>query len=252
MLLQKESLQELRERFKLNIYEIKIWTSLLSKGIAAASELAEISGVPRSRCYDVLEGLEKKGFIIMKIGRPIKYIAVQPNAVVEREKKRLREEAEQQMQIVDKLEETDIFKELELLHKTGIKKVDVENITDSVVGRNNVNRFLKDMLLRAKKNATIATNEEGIKYKTKVLRKVKDDLARKKVKVKFYTNANVNVDLGNIDILNTKHDVRFVNIDNEEIFFVMAGKDPEYDSGVWIKSPFFVSALNDLFEKSLK
>jgi|TARA_B100001964_G_C14224316_1_gene596879 sugar-specific transcriptional regulator TrmB len=250
MLLQKESLQELRERFKLNIYEIKIWTSLLSKGIAAASELAEISGVPRSRCYDVLEGLEKKGFIIMKIGRPIKYIAVQPNAVVEREKKRLREEAEQQMQIVDKLEETDIFKELELLHKTGIKKVDVENITDSVVGRNNVNRFLKDMLLRAKKNATIATNEEGIKYKTKVLRKVKDDLARKKVKVKFYTNANV--DLKDVEVLDTKHDARFVNIDNEEIFFVIAGKDPEYDSGVWIKSPFFVSALNDLFEKSLK
>jgi|TARA_Y100000310_G_scaffold186388_1_gene186531 sugar-specific transcriptional regulator TrmB len=250
MLLQKESLQELRERFKLNIYEIKIWTSLLSKGIAAASELAEISGVPRSRCYDVLEGLEKKGFIIMKIGKPIKYIAVQPNAVVEREKKRLREEAEQQMQIVDKLEETDIFKELELLHKTGIKKVDVENITDSVVGRNNVNRFLKDMLLRAKKNATIATNEEGIKYKTKVLRKVKDDLARKKVKVKFYTNANV--DLKDVEVLDTKHDARFVNIDNEEIFFVIAGKDPEYDSGVWIKSPFFVSALNDLFEKSLK
>ena len=89
MLLQKESLQELRERFKLNIYEIKIWTSLLGKGIAAASELAELSGVPRSRCYDVLESLEKKGFIIMKIGKPIKYIAVQPNAVVEREKKRL-------------------------------------------------------------------------------------------------------------------------------------------------------------------
>ena len=250
MLLQKESLQELRQRFKLNIYEIKIWTAILSRGIAAASELAEISGVPRSRCYDVLEGLEKKGFIIMKIGKPIKYIAVQPNAVVEREKKRLREEAEQQMQIVDKLEETDIFKELELLHKTGIKKVDVENITDSVVGRNNVNRFLKDMLLRAKKNATIATNEEGIKYKTKVLRKVKDDLARKKVKVKFYTNANV--DLKDVEVLDTKHDARFVNIDNEEIFFVIAGKDPEYDSGVWIKSPFFVSALNDLFEKSLK
>jgi len=250
MLLQKESLQELREKFKLNIYEIKIWTSLLSRGIAAASELAEISGVPRSRCYDVLESLEKKGFIIMKIGKPIKYIAVQPEAVMERVKKRVEEEAEHQIQMVDNLADTDTFKELELLHKTGIKKVDVENITDSVVGRNNVNRFLKDMLLRAKKNATIATNEEGIKYKTKVLRKVKDDLARKKVKVKFYTNANV--DLKDVEVLDTKHDARFVNIDNEEIFFVIAGKDPEYDSGVWIKSPFFVSALNDLFEKSLK
>jgi len=252
MLLQKETLQELRERFKLNIYEIKIWTSLLSRGIAAASELAEISGVPRSRCYDVLESLEKKGFIIMKIGKPIKYIAVQPEAVMDRVKKRLQEDADQQIAIVENLADTDIFKELELLHKTGIKKIDVEDITDSVVGRNNVNRFIKDMLLRAKKNVTIVTNEDGIKNKVKVLRKVKDSLARKNVKVKFYTNSNVNVELGNIEVLDTKHDARFVNVDNEEIFFVMGAKDPEFHSGVWIKSPYFVSALNDLFEKSLR
>ena len=253
MLLQKESLQELRERFKLNIYEIKIWTSLLSRGVAAASELAEISGVPRSRCYDVLESLEKKGFIIMKIGKPIKYIAIQPDAVVERVKKKIEEEAEQQIEMVEKLAETDIFSELELLHKTGIKKINVEDITDSVVGRNNVNRFIKDMLLRAKKSVTVVTNEEGLKNKVKVLRKVKDALARKKIKVKFYTNVpNANVELGNIEILSTKHDARFVNVDNEEIFFVMAASDPEYHSGVWIKSPYFVSAINELFEKSLK
>ena len=253
MLLQKETLQELRERFKLNIYEIKIWTSLLSRGVAAASELAEISGVPRSRCYDVLESLEKKGFIIMKIGKPIKYIAVQPEAVVDRVKKRLEEEAEQQIEMVEKLAETDIFDELELLHKTGIKKINVEDVTDSVVGRNNVNRFIKDMLLRAKKSVTIVTNEEGLKNKVKVLRKVKDSLARKKVRVRLYTNVpNANVDLGNIEVLSTKHDARFVNVDNEEIFFVMAAGDPEYHSGVWIKSPYFVSAINELFEKSLR
>ena len=252
MLLQKQSLQELREKFKLNIYEVKIWTSLLSRGIAAASELADISGVPRSRCYDVLESLEKKGFIIMKIGKPIKYIAVQPEAVMDRVKKVLEEDAEQQITTIENLAETDIFKELELLHKTGIKKIDVENITDSVVGRNNVNRFIKDMLLRAKKSVTIVTNEAGVKNKVKVIRKVKDNLSKKKVKVKLYINADVNVDIGNVEVLDTKHDVRFVNIDNEEIFFVMPGKDPEYDSGVWIKSPHVVRALNGLFEKSLK
>ena len=84
------------------------------------------------------------------------------------------------------------------------------------------------------------------------MRKVKDSLARKKVKIRFYTNSNVNVELGDIEVLDTKHDARFVNIDNEEIFFVMGAKDPEDHSGVWIKSPYFVSALNDLFEKSLR
>ena len=252
MLVSKDTLNELRERFKLNIYEVKIWTALLSRGIAAASELADISGVPRSRCYDVLESLEKKGFIIMKVGKPIKYIAVQPDAVVDRVKNRLQEEAEEQLRIVEEIGETGLFKELELLHKTGIKKVDVENITDSVVGRNNVNRFIKDMLLRANKSVTILTNEEGLKHKLKVLKKAKPYLARKKVKVKLYTNARASVGMENVEVLNTGYDSRFVNVDNEEILFVMAGKDPEYDTGVWIKSPYFVSALNNLFEKSDK
>ena len=250
MLVSKDTLNELRERFKLNIYEVKIWTALLSRGIAAASELADISGVPRSRCYDVLESLEKKGFVVMKIGKPIKYIAVQPDAVVDRVKNRLQEESEEQLKIVEELGGTDLFRELELLHKTGVKKVDVENITESVAGRNNVNRFIKDMLLRANKTVTILTNEEGLKNKLKVLKKAKPYLARKKVKVKLYTNARASASMENVEILSTGYDSRFVNVDNEEIFFVMAGKDPEYDTGVWIKSPYFVSALSNLFEKS--
>ena len=254
MLVQKEMLSELRQKFKLNIYEVKIWTALLSRGIAAASELADISGVPRSRCYDVLESLEKKGFIIMKIGKPIKYIAVQPEAVVERVKKGLNEEAEGQIKMIEELGETDVFQELELLHKTGIKKVDVESITDSVVGRTNVNRFIKEMLLRANTSVTILTGDEGVKHKLKVLKKANSYLAKKKIQVKFYTNSkeNITTDMRNVNILDSDHDARFVNIDNKEIFFVMAGKDPEYDSGVWIKSPYFVRNLNTLFEKSMK
>ena len=87
---EKQFLVDLKKHFRLNIYEVKIWTSLLSRGIASAGELADISGVPRSRCYDVLESLEKKGFIIMKIGKPIKYLAVQPSIILERVKRALK------------------------------------------------------------------------------------------------------------------------------------------------------------------
>ena len=252
MLLQKETLNDLRDNFKLNIYEIKIWTSLLGKGVAAASELAELSGVPRSRCYDVLESLEKKGFIIMKIGKPIKYIAVQPEAVVDRVQKNLRDEAEQQVIDVAKLSETDIFRELELLHKTGVKKVDVENVTGSVVGKNSVNKFLKDMMQRAKKSVVIVTNDHGIKNKIRIFKKVKENLARKKISVKLYTNSSTLKEFGNLNFIPTRHDARFVSIDNEEVFFVMGDKNPENHSGFWVKSSYFVSAMNELFEKSLK
>jgi len=73
----------LRKIFDLNLYEVKVWTSLLSRGTSTAGELSNISDVPRSRTYDILESLEKKGFIVMKLGKPIKFVALKPEEVVE-------------------------------------------------------------------------------------------------------------------------------------------------------------------------
>ena len=62
----------------LNGYEAKIWIALLSKGEATAAELSDISNVPRSRSYDVLQSLEVKGFTKPKHGKQIAYVAATP------------------------------------------------------------------------------------------------------------------------------------------------------------------------------
>ena len=64
MIVKDEFLGKLRRFFNLNLYEVKIWTALLSRGVSTAGELSDIANVPRSRSYDVLESLEKKGFVI--------------------------------------------------------------------------------------------------------------------------------------------------------------------------------------------
>ncbi|MBW2988586.1 hypothetical protein KY318_03680, partial [Candidatus Woesearchaeota archaeon] len=112
--------------FGLNSYESKLWAALLSRGVATAGELSEIANVPRSRCYDVLESLEKKGFIISKLGKPLKYIAVPPEEVVERVKKNLIERAETDAQKLESIRNTDLMEELKLLHKHGINKIEPE------------------------------------------------------------------------------------------------------------------------------
>ena len=61
MIIKQELVKKIRDYFSLNIYETKVWLALLSKGVASAGEIAEMSGVPRSRTYDVLERLEKQG-----------------------------------------------------------------------------------------------------------------------------------------------------------------------------------------------
>ncbi len=81
MIVQKEFLNKLKD-FGLNTYESKLWTALLSRGVSTAGELSDIASVPRSRSYDVLESLEMKGFIILKLVKPIKYMAVQPSEVL--------------------------------------------------------------------------------------------------------------------------------------------------------------------------
>jgi len=82
MIMKPELVKRIKEFFGLNIYETKVWLALLSKGIASAGEVADLSGVPRSRTYDVIESLEKAGFAIVKIGKPVKYIAVKPTEVI--------------------------------------------------------------------------------------------------------------------------------------------------------------------------
>src|SRR4030043_2212292 len=84
MMFKNEMVKKIKDYFDLNVYETKVWLALLSKGIATAGEVAEISNVPRSRTYDVLESLEKQGFAILKLGKPVKYIAVKPNIVIEK------------------------------------------------------------------------------------------------------------------------------------------------------------------------
>src|SRR3990170_8095264 len=115
MIIKEEFLSRLRKIFDLNLYEAKIWTALLSRGVSTAGELSNISDVPRSRTYDILESLEKKGFVIMKLGKPIKFVALKPEEVIERVKKNLVIEANEKAKRLEKLKQEDVLKELSSL-----------------------------------------------------------------------------------------------------------------------------------------
>ena len=256
MLQEKQFLQELRKHFRLNIYEVKIWTALLSRGIASAGELADISGVPRSRCYDVLESLEKKGFIIMKIGKPIKYLAVNPEAILERVKKNIKEESDALAMQIESVKETDEFKELELLHKTGVQHVDISSISKSIVGRTSINRFIKDMALKAKSRVVVFSTQEHIERVVKLLKGFMPGFAKKDIKVKLYApyNKNVAKKLQNVEQIEFNANSTFVSVDRKEMIFLVSNQNaaPDYEVAIWINSPFFVNAVNVLFEESLK
>ena len=127
MIVKEEFLSKLRRYFSLNLYEVKIWTALLSRGVSTAGELSDIANVPRSRSYDVLESLEKKGFVVMKLGKPIKYLAVEPKEVVERVKKYIAKDSQEKMKKLDSLKGSEVLNELNALHSKGIDFVGFRN-----------------------------------------------------------------------------------------------------------------------------
>lgn len=262
MIVKEDFLNKLRRYFGLNLYEVKTWAALLSRGVATAGELSDIANVPRSRSYDVLESLEKKGFCITKLGKPIKYIAVPPAEVLERVKKNLKTDADSRIQRLEELKETDVVDELNTLHTQGIDLVEPTDLSGSLKGRHNLYNHLELTLRGAEKSVVLVTTSRGVLRKVEGLKPVFEKLKERGVDIKIAAPLNSScadvvkdmqgvAEIRHVDDLNA----RFCIIDGKElIFMVLDDKDvhPTYDVGIWVNTPFFASALESLFELAWK
>lgn len=257
MIVKDELLSKLRRYFDLNLYEVKLWVSLLSRGVSTAGELSDIADVPRSRSYDVLESLEKKGFVIMKIGKPIKYIAIPPNEVVDRVKKNMHTNAQEKIKRLDGVKGSPLLSELETLHTQGINLVDPTDLSGCLRGRHNLYNHLDLLIKDAKKSVNIVTTEKGFMRKVEGLKPTLQKATKKGVKIKIAApitkeNKEIADSLKGIAEVrhNSKINSRFVTVDSDHLVFMMLDdKDvhPSYDLGVWVKSPYFASAMDSMF-----
>jgi sugar-specific transcriptional regulator TrmB len=76
----------------LTMYEAEAYVTLTSLISSTATEIAEESGIPRSKIYDVLKGLVKKNYIDVEDGRPQTYHVKSPVEVLGREKEKINTE----------------------------------------------------------------------------------------------------------------------------------------------------------------
>jgi len=157
--------------FGLNTYEARIWTALLSRGVSTAGELSDIANVPRSRSYDVLESLEKKGFVVVKLGKPIKYIAIPPKEVLENIKKRIEKTKEKHLLEIKSNSFSNLINTFQELYDNNTDHT--ENIVAILRGRKNIQKHISFMFKYTKKNILFSVENENQKYlvkdKTKVM-----------------------------------------------------------------------------------
>ncbi len=258
MTIKLELVKQIKDYFNLNIYETKVWIALLSKGIASAGEIAEISGVPRSRTYDVLESLEKRGFAIMKLGKPVKYIAVKPNIVIEKLKSKTIKEADEKIKNILKLKQTDEYRELQELFTSGIKPIKQEEISGSVKGKSTIYNHVKELLENAKKEVIICISIQELLLKSRFFSLIFERLKKSNVKMKIALSGDKN----EIPKINKKFKIRadYISIDskffisdNEQVLFIISnGKQPDEEVAIWLNTPFFTSSLAFLFDKAVK
>ena len=257
MIVQQELLKKIKD-FGLNSYEAKIWTALLSRGISSAGELSDISNVPRSRTYDVLESLEKKGFVMMKLGKPIKYMAIPPTEVIDIIKKKIREDSIRQELSMDELRKSDVLDQLTQLHVNGIDTVEPTDLVGMIKNRDNIYDYLENMIKRAEKSIYIMTSTDGMIRKIQHLEKSLKKAADKGVIVKMLLPYNKETEKiekelkGIVEMKNfTEVKSRFILIDDSKLlFFITNDKDvhPTYDVAIWIETSFFAESIKGFFE----
>jgi HTH-type transcriptional regulator, sugar sensing transcriptional regulator len=257
MIIKPELVKRIKEYFNLNIYETKVWLALLSKGIASAGEVAELSGVPRSRTYDVLESLEKRGFAITKIGKPVKYISVKPTEVIEKMKSLTMQDAQERVNSLLNLKETQEYVELEQLHNSGISPIKSAEITGSLRGRSNIISRIRELMENADKEVLICTSVPDFEDKSRVFIPTIEKLNKKNIKIRIALSG----DSEKIRKLNAKFNLkartldskaRFFISDKREVLFMVTPENSEEEMGVWLQSPFFTESLSNMLENNLK
>jgi sugar-specific transcriptional regulator TrmB len=257
MIVKQELVNKIKDYFDLNIYETKVWLALLGKGVASAGEVSTISGVPRSRTYDVLESLEKKGFAIEKLGKPVKYLGVKPHMILEKLKNNVRKDADDRIQELLKIKQTNEYDELESLYREGVSPIKREDISASLKGKSNISNHLREILSNATKEVIICTNAKEFASKLKLFSQTFVNLKKSNIKIKVALSGDDALikqlsDKLQIKIKKADIDAKFFIVDRREILFYLSNEPKEDDLAIWLNSDFFSEAFASLFELAIK
>ena len=196
----------------------------------------------------------------MKLGKPIKYIAVKPEEVVERVKKYIHAGAKSKVKRLDELKGGDVLKELELLHKQGIEFIEPTDLSGAIRGRHNLYTHLEMMIKNANESVVLVTTNKGILRKVDALKGELKKLNKKGVDIRIaapFSKESKNalkdmMKVGSVRNIDKKDmNARFCIVDGKELMFMVLDDDevhPTYDIGVWINTPYFAGALNSMFD----
>lgn len=99
------SASDVFDRLGLTEYERDALIKLFDLGRTTAPNLAEATGIPKARIYDVLDSLADEGYVDVIPGRPKEYIAKRPTEVLDRAAENRRQSFERFKQEIERSRE---------------------------------------------------------------------------------------------------------------------------------------------------
>lgn len=238
---------DLLEQLGLTEYEAKTLSTLFKLKETEAPEISRLAQVPKTRVYDVLERLTKKGLVIEIYGRPKKYRVIEPASVFE-------ELIKQKKSEIKKLEE----KTTELKQFFGNVKVNEEEAGEKVMKVKDKNDFLKILAqeIDSAKNEVIAFAK--LDENQALLKEALHNAIGRKVSVKMlskvpkalFTEAKVLSKKG-ISLKDHDHGINAYIIDGKKVILALSDfskEKPEYHFTIWNNHKPIVNVMQKYFD----
>jgi len=224
-------LEEKLKQLGLNNYEIKAYIALVSsdRDSMQAAELSNTSGVPMARIYDIMDSLEKKGFVKIGLGRPTLYQFIAPDEALENYRRKMELEFDRKIKDFDKMK-ADLSRELS--KKKGAKTVSKLKESFSIKEGDDIVVSLEKMISRAK-NRVYAANSLKFTIEEYMLAEAR----QKGVEIKF------------LDVKNKSQPMAFCITDDELMILDCSVKDSVVNGkALWSNSKVLVDILGWFFE----
>lgn len=239
----------------LNKYESKAYLALVSSSISTAGKLAEKSGIPRAKVYEVLRSLEKQGFAVSTSTRPSKFKPVMLDEVMTTLQDKAKNDYEEKIEQIG-----EIHKELQKnLKDVEVEKGGEEEMVWILRGRDNIYNAIERLVDDSKTKVFAATTEKGVVRKLFRHKEKLSKAAKRGVDVRLLapiTRSNAELVRDSVEDFILQHgnsvSARFVLADDKKGVIILHGDEDganqHTETGLLINSPYFIKALSHYFE----
>jgi len=239
------------KRIGLNQYETSIYIALLKNGSSSAGELSGTAEVPRSRVYDVLLSLEKKGFASAQLTKPVRYSPVEPGKLAGIMSAEYRREFESRVSELESLQDDIVSTLAPLQSKEQV--AEHEESSGVIKSKKNIHRHIENMVLTSKisicKVGTHAGLREVSEHHHEHLKKAKGRGIDIKV-MGSIENADELAQLRKVSKI--RHiegmDSRFIIKDGKEALLLLTPEKSEQEIGLLIRNEEFARSMQQIFD----